>query len=129
MIRLLIVEDQADVRKGLHMVLDAEPDLLVIGEASDGVAALDLATVLCPDIVLMDVDMPGMDGIATAIALRSAYPQASVIILSFHDDAQMREMAADAGAAAFVAKSRPTDALLTSIRQVSQMRCNLSKGE
>ena len=111
------------------MLLETEPDLCLVGEASDGAAALDLAAVLRPDIVLMDFDMPRLDGIATAGALRSACPQASVIFIGFHDDARMREIAADAGAAAFVAKSMPASVLLDSIRQVAQIRCARSNGD
>jgi DNA-binding NarL/FixJ family response regulator len=119
MIRLLIVEDQPAVRKGLLMRLAAEPDLLVVGEAPDGAAALDVAACLCPDVVLIDIEMPDMDGIATASALRSIYPHASVIILSMHDDALTRSRAKEAGVAAFVGKSMPADTLLTTIRQVA----------
>ena len=118
MIRLLIVDNQPSVRKGLEMMLAAEPDLCVIGEATDGAAALDLATLLRPDIVLLDVDMPRLDGLATASALRSVCPQAAVIILSFRDDVCAGKIAADVGAA-FVAKSLPAATLLTAIRQVA----------
>ncbi len=124
MIRLMLVEDQPSVRKGMRMLLDTEADLNLVGEAPDGVAALDLAVVLHPDIVLIDIDIPQLDGIATAGALRAVCPQASVILISFHDDAQMREIAVDAGAAAFVAKSMPVAALLTAIRQVACQRRN-----
>jgi pilus assembly protein CpaE len=120
MIRLLIVEDQLDVRRGLQMRLAAETDFSVIGEATDGQAALDLTTSLRPDVVLMDVDMPRLDGIATASTLRLMCPQTSVIMLSFQDDALTRRLAEQAGAAAFVAKSMPADTLLTTIRQVAQ---------
>jgi DNA-binding NarL/FixJ family response regulator len=119
MIKLLIVEDQPDVRKGLQLLLAAESDLSVIGEASDGAAALDLAKSLNPDVVLMDVEMPHMDGIAATTALHLAQPQAAVIMLSIYDSALMRARARDAGAAAFVAKSAPADTLLKTIRQVA----------
>ena len=119
MIRLLIVDDQPAVRKGLHMRLGVEPDLSVIGEAPDGEAALDLAQALCPDVVLMDVEMPRMDGVTAASALHAICPCASVIMLSIHDDARTRARAEDAGAVAFVAKSMPTDMLLAMIRQVA----------
>ena len=128
MIRLLIVEDQPGVRRGLQMRLAAETDFSVIGEATDGQAALDLTTSLRPDVVLMDVDMPRLDGIATASALRLMCPQTSVIMLSFRDDVLTRRLAEQAGAAAFVAKSMPADTLLTAIREASQMKCALGKG-
>ena len=89
---------------------------------------MDLTTSLRPDVVLMDVDMPRLDGIATASALRLMCPQTSVIMLSFQDDVLTRRLAEQAGAAAFVAKSMPADTLLTAIRQASQMKCALGKG-
>ncbi len=127
-IRLLIVEDQPAVRKGLHMRLAAEADLTVVGEAADCESALDLAASLRPDIVLVDVEMPHADGIATARALRAVFPQVSVIILSFQDDAQTRALAVEAGAVAFVAKSLPADTLLAAIRATWQTKGAASKG-
>ncbi|MCU0502947.1 MAG: response regulator transcription factor, partial [Anaerolineae bacterium] len=85
------------------MRLSAEPDFSVIGEASDGEAALALAGGLCPDVVVMDVEMPYLDGIATTRALRLVCPSAEVIVLSLHDDEITRAHAKKAGAAAFVA--------------------------
>jgi len=122
MIRLLIVGDQPGVREGLLMRLAAEADFDVIGEAANGQTALRLATLLCPDVVILDVDMPSLDGMATARALRSLCPYASVIILSFKDDALTRSLAEQAGAAAFVAKSLPAATLLSAIRQVAPAR-------
>ena len=119
MIRVLIVDDQSAVRKGLQMRLAAEPDMAVIDEATDGEVALDLARSQCPDVVLMDVEMPRMDGITTASALHAICPRAFIIMLSIHDDALTRARAEEAGAAAFVAKSMPADTLLATIRQVA----------
>lgn len=127
MIRLLIVEDQSEVRRGLQMRLTAEADLAVIGEASDGELALRLAAALNPDVVLMDVDMPRLDGIATASRMRQICPHAGVIMLTIYDDANTRTNAAQAGAAAFVSKSMPVATLLSAIRQVYQARCILLK--
>jgi two-component system, NarL family, nitrate/nitrite response regulator NarL len=120
MINLLIVADQPAMRKGLHMRLAAEPDLCVVGEALDCETALSLAIALCPDIVLIDADMPHSQGIATAEALHQACPNTRVIILSIHDDAQLYKRAHDAYAAAFITKSLPADTLINAIRQVAQ---------
>jgi len=100
------------------MRLAIEPDLEVIGEAADGKTAIDLAKSLCPDIVLIDVDMPRIDGIAAASRLHVLCPDTLIVILSMHDDPLTRERAESAGAAAFVAKSMPTDILLKTIREV-----------
>jgi two-component system, NarL family, response regulator NreC len=121
-IRILIADDQPAVRKAIAMRLAAETDLLVIGEAADGVATLDLAMSLRPDIVLMDVEMPLMDGLAATYALRRLCPGTSVIILTIHDDELTRARAREVGATAFVSKSLPPDALLTAIRQALRAR-------
>jgi DNA-binding NarL/FixJ family response regulator len=128
MIQLLIVEDQPILQKGLHMRLAAEPDLCVVGETADCEAALDLTTSLCPDVVLVDVEQSRMDKTATVNAFHSICRQFPVIILSTRDDAPTRAYAAAAGAAAFISKSMPIDALLTAIRQVPQMRIDQRKG-
>jgi len=119
MIRLLIVDDQATVRQGLHMLFATTPDISVVGEAVCGESAVDLAALLYPDVVLMDVEMPGMDGIATTRAFHRLRPQAGIIVLSIHDDDRTQALALTAGAAAFVAKSMPPDALLAAIRRVA----------
>lgn len=118
MIRLLVVGDQPAVRKGLCMRLAAEPDLSVVGEATGEKAVVELATSLCPDVVLVDMDMLHIDGISTVKTLHTAYPQASVILLSMYDNAFNYKRAEHAGAAAFVDKSLPADTLLATIRQV-----------
>ena len=119
MIRLLIVDDQATVRQGLHMLFATTPDISVVGEAGCGESAVDLAALLYPDVVLMDVEMPGMDGIATTQAVHRISPRTGIIVLSIHDDDHTRARAQHAGAAAFVAKSMPPDTLLAAIRRVA----------
>ena len=119
MIRVLLVDDQAVVRRALRGRFHLEPDLEVVGEASTGSEALTLAQTLTPDVVLMDVEMPGMDGIEATAALRRVVPQSAVVILSIHDDAQIREQAQAAGAVAFVEKRGATETLLSAIRQVA----------
>ena len=101
------------------MRLAAEADFTVIGEASSYQSALALARALCPDVVLIDMEMPRMDALTTADALRSICGQTRVVVLSIHDDVAARARAEEAGAAAFVAKSMPADTLLATIRQVA----------
>ncbi len=120
MIRLLLVDDQPAVRRGLLMRLHLEPDIQIVGEASTGREALRLAQSLAPDVVLMDVEMPEMDGIEATAALRLAVSQSAVVILSIHDDEQTRGRAQAAGAVAFVEKRGATDSLLAAIRQAAR---------
>jgi DNA-binding NarL/FixJ family response regulator len=120
MIRLLLVDDQPAVRRGLEMRLVLEPDLLVVGEASNGKEALALGQILSPDVVLMDIEMPEMDGITATAALHTAVPQTAVIMLSIHDDATTRARAQAAGAVAFVEKRGTAEGLLVAIRQATQ---------
>ena len=117
-IRLLLVDDQPTVRRGLRIWLTLEPNIEVVGEASDGAEAISLTQALRPDVVLMDVEMPGMDGISAAAALRQIVPQSAVVILTLYDDAATRARAQEAGAAAFVAKHRMEETLLAEIRRV-----------
>lgn len=116
MVRVLLADDEAVVRRGLRARLQLEPDLQVVGEARTGAEALRLAQMLEPDVVLMDVQMPDMDGIAATAALRRAVPRCAVVILSIHDDARTRARAQAAGAVAFVVKRGTTDALMGAIR-------------
>jgi DNA-binding NarL/FixJ family response regulator len=117
MIRLLLVDDQPAVRRGLRMRLALEADFLVAGEAEDGVSALALMSELRPDVVVMDAQMPRMDGIIATVALRAAFPEAAVVILSLHDDVATRKQAAAAGATAFLSKHAADTALVDVLRR------------
>lgn len=122
MIRLVLVDDQPSVRQGLRMRLTVEPDITVVGEASNGREAMILVQQLAPDIVLMDVQMPEMDGIAATAVMRASTPQSAVVMLSISDDVSTRARAHAAGAAAFVHKSGAIEVLLATIRQAAQHR-------
>ena len=119
MIRILLADDQPTVRKGLRMRLGLEPGLDIVGEAADGASAVSLARDLAPDIILMDVEMPGLDGISATEQLKAESPRCSVIVLTIHDDAQTRERARLAGAAAFVAKQDIDRSLMDAIRSAT----------
>jgi two-component system response regulator DesR len=93
--------------------------LQVVGEAGDGAEALTLASSLRPDVIVMDVEMPGMDGLAATAAIRGADPRCAVVTLSLHDDVATRRRAHLAGARAFVAKHQPVDHLLAAIRSTA----------
>jgi DNA-binding NarL/FixJ family response regulator len=119
MIRLLLVDDQSIVRRGLSVRFQLESDMQVVGEASTGREALTLVRELAPDVVLMDIGMPDMDGIEATVALRMVAPQSAVVILSIQNDRQTRIRAQAAGATAFVEKRGATDMLLAAIRQAA----------
>ena len=121
-IRVLLVDDQPAVRQGLRIRLVLEPDVEVVGEAGDGAGAISLAQSLRPDVILMDVRMPGMDGISTVRTLRAVVPESAAVILSLYDDARTRARAEEAGAAAFVAKHEVKEALLAAIRRAASLR-------
>ena len=116
MITLLLVDDEPLVRHGLHMWLERVADITVIGEASNGGEAIALAQALHPDVVLMDISMPTMDGIAATAVLCASVPQSAVVLLSLHDDATMRARAHAAGAVTLIGKQEGVKALLAAIR-------------
>jgi DNA-binding NarL/FixJ family response regulator len=117
-IRVLLVDDQPAVRRGLRMRLELEPDMSVVGEAGSGEEAISLAQALHPDVVLMDVRMPGTDGMSATETLRATVSQSAIVILSLYDDAETRAQAEAAGAAAFVAKHQMRAELLATVRRV-----------
>jgi DNA-binding NarL/FixJ family response regulator len=119
MIKVVLVDDQASVRQGLRMLLGLEPDVTVVGEAGDGATALELVPVLAPDVVVMDVEMPGMDGISATTALRAIAPHSAVVVLTLHDDSTTRSRVRAAGARAFVSKHEATEALTPAIRHAA----------
>jgi len=117
-ISVLIVEDHTLVREGLRMMLKLEPDMEVVGEARDGREALALAMELRPDVLLMDIAMPGLNGLEATRQLVKMLPGARIIILSAHcDDAYVRS-AVDSGAAGFLLKQDSTDDVCRAIREV-----------
>jgi DNA-binding NarL/FixJ family response regulator len=120
MITLLLVDDEPLVRYGLRTWLEREADITVVGEANDGTEAIKLAQALQPDVVLMDIALPTMDGITAAAALRAAVPHSAVVFLSLYDDAATRARADAAGAVAFVGKQEGVRALRSAIRKAGR---------
>jgi DNA-binding NarL/FixJ family response regulator len=118
MIRLVLVDDLMATRKGLRMLFELEPDLVFIGEADSGASALKLLSRISVDVLVIDAEMPGMDGFATIEALRARGTNAMTIILSIHDDSETRARASAAGAAGFVSKHEGYPALIAMIREL-----------
>ena len=120
MIRVAVVDDQALVRGGFRVLVDSAPDLQVVGEASDGVQAVELALAQRPDVVLMDIRMPSMDGLeATRRILAADNHQVRVLVLTTFDLDEYVFAALKAGASGFLLKDTPPSALLAGIRTVA----------
>lgn len=113
--RLLLVDDHAMVRQGLRAILDQYPDLFIIGEAADGREALSIATKRAPDVVIMDVNMPRMDGIEATERIKKEHPQTVIIAVSVNDTPHVRESMRKAGASAFVSKEEAGERLYETI--------------
>lgn len=117
-IRVLLVDDQDLVRYGLRLVLEVQPDIEVVAEASDGADALRAARGHAPDVVLMDVRMPGMDGIEATRQLAAAHPKTRVLVLTTYDLDEFAFGALQAGAAGFLLKNTRPDELVGAVRSV-----------
>jgi DNA-binding NarL/FixJ family response regulator len=117
-IRILIVDDLERVREGLCTSLELVDDLECVGQACDGLQAVQLAEKLAPDVVLMDLEMPEMDGLEATRCIKDNHPGIGVVMLTIHEDAGHQERAAQAGVDAFVAKGAAFETLLAAIRQV-----------
>lgn len=119
-IRLLLVDDHDIVRAGLRMLFRAEPDIDIVGEASDAHEALEAVDELKPDVVLMDVAMPGMSGIEATRRIKDTHPDTAVLALTMHEDEQYFFEMLNAGASGYVPKRAAPDDLVSAIHVVSQ---------
>ncbi len=120
MTRILLADDQELVRAGLRMILSAEPDLDVVAEACDGSEAVDLAHRLEPDVVLMDIRMPGIDGIEATRRITAALRQVRVVMLTTFDRSQLVYDSLLAGASGFLLKDAPSEQLVNGVRAVTR---------
>jgi len=119
-IRILLADDHQVLRSGLRALLNMEPDFDVVGEASNGVEAVKLAETLRPDIIVMDVSMPEMDGLKAAEEIQSLGLQAKIVILTVHADEQYLFQTLKAGASGFVHKSSADSELIDAIRTANR---------
>jgi DNA-binding NarL/FixJ family response regulator len=115
--RLLIVDDHDLVRESTRFMLELEPDLEVVGEAVNGRHALELCRQLRPDLVLMDVRMPEMDGLTATRAIKEEMPAISVLMVSAYESEDYRREAASAGAAGYIIKDTNIDQLHEAVRK------------
>lgn len=128
MIRILLVDDQHLIRQGLKALLELEPDLEVVGEGENGQMAIALVASLQPDVVLMDIRMPLMDGVAATRAINQQFPGTKVLVLTTFDDDQYVAEALRCGAMGYLLKDTPSEELAVAIRSVYRGYTQLGPG-
>lgn len=116
MIRILVVDDSAAVRLGLLALFSSQRDLEVCGEAGDGVTGVLLAVATSPDVVVMDLSMPGLDGLEATRQILAAAPQVRVVVLTGRSRSRSQRTALAAGATRFVVKGEPPETVLAAVR-------------
>jgi DNA-binding NarL/FixJ family response regulator len=121
-IRILLVDDHPIVRQGLRTLLEGRPGWEIVGEAADGLEALDKASSLQPDVVVLDVTMPKMNGLEACRLIRQKGSALEILFVTQHDSPQMMREALDAGARGYVVKSNAARDLLEAVEAVSQHR-------
>lgn len=119
-IRVLIADDHTIVRSGVRLLLDAEPDVEVVGEALDGIEAVELTGQLQPDVVLMDIAMPGMDGMEATHHIKEEWPQVNVLVLTMHRQDEYLFEVLKAGASGYILKAAETNELIHAVRVVAR---------
>ena len=119
-VRLLLVDDHPNVRTGLRMLFQSEPDMVVVGEVNGGEEALEAVQTLHPDVVIMDVAMPGMNGIEATRRIKESSPETAVLALTMHEDEQYFFAMLHAGASGYIPKRAAPDDLVSAIRVVAE---------
>ncbi|MDJ0675760.1 MAG: response regulator transcription factor [Calothrix sp. MO_167.B42] len=128
MIRLLLVDDQSIIRQGIKSLLESQADFDVIGEAENGQQAINQIEALQPDLVLMDVRMPIMDGVAATHIIAKKFPQIKILILTTFDDDEYVSQAIKFGAKGYLLKDTPMDPLANAIRLIDAGHTHLGPG-
>jgi len=119
-IRVLLAEDHNVVREGLRLLLNAQPDIRVIGEATNGRQAVSLAREICPDVAVLDISMPDLDGLQAASLIRAECQQVQVLILTMHESDAYFFRAVEAGAAGYLLKKAASEDLINAVRAVAK---------
>jgi DNA-binding NarL/FixJ family response regulator len=126
MIRVLVVDDHAILRDGIRSLLESQEDIIVVGEADNGVDAIEFVKKVQPDIVLMDISMPQMNGLEATRSIKEQFPQVKVLILTQHDNREYITPALQAGAAGYVLKRSGRREMLNALRQVYEQGAYLT---
>jgi PAS domain S-box-containing protein len=121
-VRVVLADDHRMMREGLRSIIEAQPDMEVVGEAADGAAAVELARTVSPDVVIMDLNMPDVDGLEATRRIAAEAPHVRVIGLSVHEDAETAAAMRQAGAAAYLTKGGESETLYATIREVAAGR-------
>ena len=124
--RILLVDDHAIVREGYRRLLEGEPSIVVVGEARDASQACQNARALCPDVVVMDIALPGTSGIEATRRMLKDQPQLRILMFSMYDDAIYATRALEAGALGYVSKASAPEVLVRAIYAVSRGQCYVS---
>jgi hemolysin D len=127
-IRILVVDDQRMIREGLKVLLDPEPDLEVVGTAADGETAIEQVASLHPDVVLLDMEMPGVDGVTTTQTICQQFEDVKVLVLSSYDNNDYVQQSLDVGAKGYLLKGTPAEELRAAIRSISKGYVHIGPG-
>jgi two-component system, NarL family, invasion response regulator UvrY len=119
-IRVMLVDDHAVARAGYRFLLDNLPDITVVGEAGSGEAALTLYPIVMPDVVILDLTMPGIGGRETLVQLQSQWPQSRILICTMHETAALVNYSIAAGAAGYISKNSSPEVLVAAVRKIAQ---------
>jgi DNA-binding NarL/FixJ family response regulator len=125
--KILIVDDHPMMREGLRAGINREPDLMVCGEAENAQQALEAAQTLGPDLALVDVNLPGKNGLELVKDFRAVHPQMAILAISMHDESLYAERMLRAGAGGYLTKQQPPEELIKAIRQVLNKQIYVSK--
>lgn len=117
--RILVVDDHAVLRQGMKHLIDAEPDMEVVGEAEDGAEAIRIAATLRPDIIVMDLSMPNLSGAGATRRLKAAHPSCKVLVLTVHEDRGYLKELLEAGATGYMLKRAAADELIHALRAIA----------
>lgn len=128
MIRILLVDDQKLIRQGLKALLELDPEIDIIGSANDGQTAIEQVRILNPDITLIDIRMPGMDGVTATRIISERFPETKVIVLSGYDDEEYLAEALRSGAKGYLLKDTPAEELVSVIRAVHKGYTQIGPG-
>ncbi|WP_373528560.1 response regulator [Nostoc sp.] len=128
MIKVLLVDDQSLIRQGLRALLELEPDLEIVGEAENGEQAINLVAEFKPDVILLDIRMPIMDGVAATREIQKRFPKTKILVLTTFDDDEYVSAALQNGAMGYLLKDTPSEELAVAIRAVHKGYTQLGPG-